>query len=149
MVFFDVETTGLDYQHGQITQFAARRVLCDGSSFGVNWYARVRDDVAYSKEVQEITNLPPKFLLEKGVHEGTVASRIFDFLFFAQPVVLIAHNAQFDMLFLLATLSRYGHAVDHLEYSVIDTITIARDRKEFPHKLVDVMHHYNINSTTN
>jgi DNA polymerase-3 subunit epsilon len=34
-----------------------------------------------------------------------------------------------------------------LDYSVLDTITIARDRKEFPHKLVDVMNHYTYNPT--
>jgi hypothetical protein len=32
---------------------------------------------------------------------------------------------------------------------VLDTITVARDRKAFPHKLVDMMHHYNTQSDAN
>jgi DNA polymerase-3 subunit epsilon len=148
MVFFDVETTGLDYQHGQITQFAGRRVLADGSSFGVNWYAKLRDGVDYPEGVQRITNLPKEFLLEHGISESLLARNVYDFLFFAQPVVLIAHNAQFDMVFLLELLKRYGQPLDVLEYSVLDTITVARDRKEYPHKIIDVMNHYNHDSNT-
>jgi DNA polymerase-3 subunit epsilon len=73
-------------------------------------------------------------------------SRHGEFLFFAQPVVFIAHNAQFDMLFVLELLKRYGHPLDLLEYSVLDTITVARDRKEYPHKIIDMMNHYNHDS---
>jgi DNA polymerase-3 subunit epsilon len=145
MVFFDVETTGLDYQHGQITQFAGCRALADGSSFDVDWYSKLRDGVDYPEEVQQITKISKKFLLEHGISEGVLARNVFDFLFFAQPVVLIAHNAQFDMLFVLELLKRYGHTMP-VTYSVLDTITIARDRKEFPHKLIDVMNHYNHDS---
>ena len=145
MVFFDVETTGFDYQHGQITQFAARRVLANGTSTDINLYVKMKESVEYSKEVQEMTSLSETFLDENGIHEGLVAQQTFDFLFFAQPVVLIAHNAQFDMLFILELLKRYRYTMP-VEYSVIDTMTIARDRKPFPHKLIDMMHHYNHNT---
>jgi DNA polymerase-3 subunit epsilon len=146
MVFFDVETTGLDYQHGQITQFAGKRVLADGTATAVSWYAKVKEGIDYAVEVQQITNLSTDFLLEHGVFEGELACKIYDFLCFSQPVVLIAHNAQFDMLFLLELLKRYNHPLDIFKYSVLDTITVTRDRKPFPHKLIDMMHHYHHNT---
>jgi DNA polymerase-3 subunit epsilon len=108
MVFFDTETSGLDYKHGQITQFAARKALPNGLVSQTNHYVQIRDDVEYSEEVQNLTSLSKKFLSETGVLEKSLAQSVFDFLFSVQPVVLIAHNAPFDMLFILELLKRYG-----------------------------------------
>ena len=142
MVFLDVETTGLDYQQDQITQFAARRVHMDSTCASLNIYIKIKDNVNYSQDVQQITLLSEEFLHENGIREGVAANKIFDFLFFAEPVVLIAHNAQFDMMFVLELFKRYGYTMP-VQYSVLDTITVARDRKPFPHKLSDLMQHYN------
>ena len=145
MIFFDLETTGFDYQNGQITQFAAHRVLADNSSSTVNWFVQLREGVNYEEGAKQASSLSEEFVSENGIEEEMLAKNVFDFIFFADPVVLIAHNAQFDMLFLLELLKRYGHTMP-VEYSVIDTLTIARDRKEFPHSLNDVMIHYNHSS---
>jgi len=149
MVFFDTETTGLDYENGQITQFAGKRVLPDGSSCQSTWYAQVKPDVEYPKEVQQLTGLEEEFLHKCGVDEEVLAKKVYGFLFSHQPVVLIAHNAQFDLLFILELMQRYGYSLDEISYSILDTITVARDRKEFPHKLIDMMHHYNTNVDAN
>ena len=149
MVFFDVETTGLDYKKGQITQFAGKRVLPDGSSCRSTWYAQVKPETEYSEEVQRLTGLETEFLHENGMFEEELANKVYGFLFAHTPVVLIAHNAQFDMMFVLDLFMRYGCTNDTAMYSVLDTITIARDRKEFPHKLIDMMHHYNTNIDAN
>ncbi|MCL2460709.1 MAG: 3'-5' exonuclease [Euryarchaeota archaeon] len=149
MVFFDTETTGLDFQKGQITQFAGKRVLPDGSSCRATWYAQVKSEVDYSEEVQKLTGLEESFLHEHGIFEEELAKKVYNFLFSHAPVVLIAHNAQFDLLFILELMQRYGYSLDDSPYSILDTITVARDRKEFPHKLIDMMHHYNTNIDAN
>jgi len=87
MVFFDVETSGLDYQCGQITQFAARKVLRDGTTSEANWYVQVKSETEYSEEVQKITKLSKEFLLENGMQEDVLAKEVFDCMFSAQPVV--------------------------------------------------------------
>jgi DNA polymerase-3 subunit epsilon len=145
MVFFDLETTGFDYKNGQITQFGAHRILADNSSSAVNWFAQLREGVVYEPKAKEVSSLSEEFLYENGIDEELLAKNVFDFISFTKPVVLIAHNAQFDMLFLLELLKRYGHTIP-VEYSVIDTLTIARDRKKYPHTLSEMMTHYNHSS---
>jgi len=48
---------------GQITQFAAQRVLRDDTASETDWYVHVKSDADYSKEVQQITEISKKFHL--------------------------------------------------------------------------------------
>jgi DNA polymerase III epsilon subunit-like protein len=57
-------------------------------------------------------------------------------------ILFIAHNAHFDVSFLTAFLRKNGY--DDLEFDVLDTLTVLKDRKSYPHKLSDAISHYNL-----
>ena len=60
---------------------------------------------------------------------------------------MIAHNAQFDLSFIYFLLKRhFPSEADDIVSSLnwIDTYTVLKDRKEYPHKLIDAVHHYGI-----
>ena len=60
---------------------------------------------------------------------------------------MIAHNCQFDLSFVYSLLERHYpneayEIVSNLKW--IDTVTVLKDRKEFPHKLIDAVKYYGI-----
>ena len=60
---------------------------------------------------------------------------------------MIAHNCQFDLSFIYFLLKRHypdeaDGIVGNLDW--IDTVTVLKDRKEFPHKLIDAVEYYDI-----
>ena len=60
---------------------------------------------------------------------------------------MIAHNCQFDLSFVYQLLKRYFPSqADEIVSNVkwLDTVTVLKDRKEFPHKLKDAVEHYNL-----
>ena len=60
---------------------------------------------------------------------------------------MIAHNAQFDLSFIYHMLFRYfgDEAVEILKnVDWLDTLTVLKDRKDYPHKLIDAVEHYSI-----
>lgn len=57
-------------------------------------------------------NAPP---IQQSLHELNV---------FLKGETIVAHNASFDMKFLLANLQR--HEIDHENFKVIDTVKLAR-----------------------
>lgn len=63
--------------------------------------------------------------------------------------LLIAHNAQFDLNFLGMTFMRYKDS--HPEWlkaftraDYLDTVTVYKDRTQYPHKLKNAIEHYNL-----
>ena len=60
---------------------------------------------------------------------------------------MIAHNCQFDLSFVYSLLERHYpneayEIVSNLKW--MDTVTVLKDRKEFPHKLIDAVKYYGI-----
>jgi len=64
--------------------------------------------------------------------------------------LMIAHNCEFHLSFIYSLLKRhYGDEADKIVEDLywIDTLTILRDRKAYPHKLIDAVEHYNLKET--
>ena len=60
---------------------------------------------------------------------------------------MVAHNCQFDLSFIYNLLRRHfpGEAdgiVKNVDW--LDTLTVVKDRKEYPHKLIDAVEYYGI-----
>lgn len=98
-----------------------------------------------SPKIIDLTGITNQTLREKGLDERTVASDVVERI--TDDTVMIAHNCQFDLLFLYALLKRnFPEEADSIISNLkwLDTVTVLKDRKNYPHKLIDAVKHYNI-----
>lgn len=96
-------------------------------------------------KITKITGITDEMLTAKGVSEQSIAQDLKDKL--TPGTLMIAHNCQFDLLFIYYLLKRHfpdeaDEIVSNLNW--LDTVTVLKDRKEFPHKLIDAVKYYNI-----
>ena len=100
---------------------------------------------AISPKIISLTGITNEMLAEEGQSEETVAIDLKKKL--TEDTIMIAHNAQFDLSFIYFLLKR--HYPDEAEDIVgnirwLDTLTVLKDRMDYPHKLVDAVEHYGV-----
>lgn len=100
---------------------------------------------ALSPKIISLTGITNEMLAEEGQSEETVAIDLKKKL--TEDTIMIAHNAQFDLSFIYFLLKR--HYPDEAEDIVgnirwLDTLTVLKDRMDYPHKLVDAVEHYGV-----
>lgn len=150
VVIFDTETSGLDANENQIIELAAIRVEAGESGElnivdGMDDFVKLPEGEQLSPKIVELTHITDAMLQEQGKTEAEVAAR-FHQLITGRPdrchrVLLAAHNAQFDLLFVRQLLR--GHRLS-VELAFLDTLTVYKDRAPFPHKLEAAITHYKL-----
>lgn len=140
-VVVDIETTGLEPEHGEITEVAALKIergeIIDVFSSLIRIMGEVPD------EVVKLTGITPKMLDEEGKEKAQVLAKLFEFV---KNSPLIVHNVEFDVPFinyhLWKTLGK------KLESPQICTLKLSR--KLLPglpsHKLGKVAEHFKIST---
>ncbi|WP_407414177.1 PolC-type DNA polymerase III [Methanobrevibacter sp.] len=143
VIYFDTETTGLDCRDCKIIELAMLTVV-DGKVID-DYDEFVNVGEALSPKVIELTGITNDMLRNEGISEETVAYDLKKRL--TKDTIMVAHNCQFDLLFVYFLLkSHFPDEADEIVSNVcwIDTVSVLKDRKEYPHKLIDAVHHYNI-----
>ena len=116
-VVFDIETTGFSPVQNRIIEIGAVKVE-QGKITG-RYSSFVNPDVPIPYEIEKLT----------GIHDGLVVDApmieqvLPEFLTFCADAVLVAHNANFDMSFILENAQRLGI---RQEFTYVDTVGIAR-----------------------
>ena len=96
-------------------------------------------------KITEITSITNEMLANNGVGEEIIAKDLKERL--TPDTLMIAHNAQFDLSFIYNLLKRhYPTEADNIVAGLnwLDTYSVLKDRKKYPHKLIDAVNHYNI-----
>ena len=142
-IFFDTETTGLDCSNCKIIELAMLTV--ENGRIVDRYDEFINVGEALSPKVISLTGITNDMLKNKGIDEETVANDLKRRL--TKGTLMIAHNCQFDLLFVYHLLERHFpeealEIVSNVRW--IDTMTVLKDRKDYPHKLIDAVHHYNI-----
>lgn len=133
IVYFDVETTSTNPETGEIIQICIANEDQDGK-IDV-WSTKIRPRLkagTWDREALIINKFNPKEYIDAPIFED-VADEIIERLRWGP---LVAHNAKFDIDFVVSCLKRYtdwkpGNTVDadkktyRLGYPVIDTIPLA------------------------
>jgi DNA polymerase III alpha subunit (gram-positive type) len=103
-VFFDVETTGLDYTADQVIEIAA--VKADENLRVLSAYndvVRLEDGRKLDPFIAELTRLSEK-ILASGIPERAALEQFVEFV--GDDSVIVAHNAPFDISFTYGRLNK-------------------------------------------
>ena len=146
LVFFDTETTGLEFARDEIIEFAAVVMeLRDGKATVVQEYDQL---ISLSPggfvppKIQELTGISTADLREKGLPKTRVARDVGEMI--RGNTLLLAYNAHFDLSFLFYFLLRDGDPLVLKGKDKLDLLTVYKDRHEFPHKLCNAIAVYGL-----
>ena len=143
IIFFDTETTGLDCSCCKIIELAM--VTVEDGLITEEYDKFIKIGEPLSPKITQITSITDNMLESEGVDEKIIAQDLKDRL--TPNTLMIAHNAQFDLSFIYHLLKKhYPQEADEIVASLnwLDTVTVFKDRKKYPHKLIDAVHYYNI-----
>lgn len=152
LIFFDCETSGLDPEVDQIIELAAVKILPNGKREQFDLFAKLPDGENLPEEIVELTGITDEMLQEQGYTIEAVLHEFWSMIIFGDlaevpqgPVLLVAHNAQFDISFIKNAFDRFykdlwkGFEVDYL-----DTLTVFKDRRPYPHRLENAIEKYGL-----
>lgn len=105
----------------------------------------IKIDGALPLNIIKITGITNEMLKDNGLSEKTVANDIKERL--SDDTLMIAHNTQFDLSFIFHLLNRHfpdeaAELVSKVKW--MDTLTVLKDRKKYPHKLIDAVKYYEL-----
>lgn len=139
-VVFDFETTGLSPDKNEIIEIGAIRVDDIKGTEHKTFSMLVKPTQPISKRITKINGIDNEMVSEA---DG-ISKAITEFYDFIGDLPLIAHNASFDMKFLLHNLKE--HDLEFMDNPVVDTLYLAR--KAYPdldnHKLPTLVEHIGI-----
>lgn len=152
IIFFDTETTGLDSKTCQIIELAAIRI--EQTNRGTLYTAgsldrliKLPEGKKLPEQITRLTGITDEMLEEKGLYENDILCDFEELLDDTTgPILLAAHNAQFDLSFIQIMADRYSQSCALLlaRADYLDTLTIYKDRRPSPHKLADAITAYNL-----
>ncbi len=116
-VVFDIETTGFSPVNNKIIEIGAVKV--SGGRIVDRYSAFVNPDVPIPFEIEKLTGINDEMVLDAPAIDGVLPQ----FLAFCKGCVLVAHNASFDMSFIIENARKLGFST---EFTYVDTLAIAR-----------------------
>ena len=144
IVFFDTETTGLDPEKDQIIELAAALVTENGIELKIDAFCKLPEGEKIPEKIVELTHITDDMLADKGI-DYREACRIFcNMLHSDSEVLLVAHNIQFDLLFILEMFKRCGMVPKAPKLRALDSLTVYKDRAAYPHKLANAILTYKL-----
>lgn len=144
VIIFDVETTGLNFVSDDVIEFACVCLNEPNTIKSYDWLIKVDKSLPYN--IVNLTHITNKMLQEKGHDRKLVIKHINDAILQNKKTLLIAHNANFDLNFLRSMFIKERKRLNWDNIDVLDTLTILRDRKPYPHKLSDAISFYGLDN---
>ena len=116
-VVFDIETTGFSPQNCRIIEIGAVRV--EGGKITERFSTFVNPGVPIPFRIEQLTGINDQMVLDApGIEEV-----LPEFLRFSEGAVMAAHNADFDMSFIIENCKNLGI---EREFTYVDTVGMAR-----------------------
>ncbi|MDD2973163.1 MAG: PolC-type DNA polymerase III [Lachnospiraceae bacterium] len=116
-VVFDLETTGFSPVQNRIIEIGAVKVT--GGEIVDRFSTFVNPDVPIPFRIEKLTSINDSMVMDAPMIDVILPQ----FLEFCGDAVLVAHNAGFDMSFLMENAKRLGLNV---KYTYVDTVALAR-----------------------
>ncbi len=143
-VSFDLETTSLSPRYGDIIEFGSQAIF--NSKLKEVHQFFLKTDHKLSDFTINLTNITDEILQKKGLTQVEGLKKIYEIL---NNKVAIAHNANFDMNWLIEKYSQYGLEAPNTIY--VDSLIVGRmifdDARRF--RLQNLANRFNIEYTEN
>lgn len=136
-VVFDLETTGTEASHDEITEIGAVKIV--NGRIAETFQTLVKPSQHISDKITEITGIDDEMVKDAPAFKDVAG----DFFKFSFGAVLVAHNADFDVKFMRTQAKPLDY---YFRNRVIDTVQLAREvlPSLSNHKLNTVAEHYNV-----
>ena len=116
-VVFDIETTGFSPLTCRIIEIGA--VLVEGGKITDRFSTFVNPEVPIPFRIEQLTSINDAMVMEAPKIQEVLPK----FLEFCEGATMVAHNADFDMSFIIENCNRLGIAHD---FTYVDTVGMAR-----------------------
>ncbi|MBR1930981.1 MAG: PHP domain-containing protein, partial [Lachnospiraceae bacterium] len=116
-VVFDIETTGFSPVNNRIIEIGAVKV--SGGEIVERYSTFVNPNTPIPFEIEKLTGINDDMVIDA----PEIHVILPEFLDFCEGCVLVAHNANFDMSFIMENARRLGYPQD---FTYVDTVGIAR-----------------------
>ena len=116
-VVFDIETTGRNPVKDKIIEIGAVKVVNDEIVDRFSSFVNPNRPIPY--EIFQLTSIKDEDVIDA----PTIDTALPEFLEFSKDCIMVAHNADFDMGFILANASELGI---NLDKTYVDTLGLAR-----------------------
>lgn len=150
LVFFDLETSGLNPLSDQIIEIGALVVESQNSDVHIvsqmDDLIRLPDGKRLDTKIIELTGISNETLKSRG-KDARIVCQNFSSILSSDKTLMIAYNAQFDMSFLKTFFEHYGEGTSFNRLHALDAMTIYKDRRSYPHKLIDAINAYSLDGT--
>lgn len=144
VVYFDTETTGVKPGKDKVIELAMQVYENGEQIYEYDELIDIKKEIP--KKITKLTGITNKMIQDDGVYGEDAARELL--LQLKHKPLMIAHNCQFDLNFIYHLLITYYPKEKVLsllsECGWLDTLTILKDRKAYPHKLVNMVEHYKI-----
>ncbi len=155
IIFFDTETTGFDSdKDDQIIELAAVCMGKDGSEESFDDFIQLHTKAELPDEIIKLTGITDLQLATQGIPEEDAIRKLINMMepwdaFVNGNTLLVAHNAQFDLMFFCYAILRHkkknpGWLRVFNDADYLDTLTVYRDRHKFPHRLENAIEQYGL-----
>ena len=116
-VVFDIETTGFSPLTCKIIEIGAVRV--ENGKITDRFSTFVNPEVPIPFRIEQLTSINDEMVMGA----PTIETVLPEFLKFCEGAVMVAHNADFDMSFIIENCERQG--IEH-DFTYVDTVGMAR-----------------------
>ena len=149
VVLFDTETSGLDCETCEIIELAALKLKSNphGSPMitqKLEMFIKLPKGQKVPEKITQLTGITDAQLEKEGISRAEAAA-MFAALLNDGPTLMVAHNAHFDVGF-AGAMFRKENKLPTTKLEVLDTLTIYKDRRSYPHRLESAIEAYNLQS---
>lgn len=149
VVFFDTETTGLDPECSYITELAAIKVVKEEEQGWVtdiiSSLLKLPENVVIPEFLEKLTGITNEVIREEGRDWNMVYNEFSSLFEKDRKGLVIAYNAQFDLMF----MQHQFPAFKELDVDYLDSVTVFREIEAYPHKLADAIERFDLQGCRN
>jgi len=151
LLFFDLETTGLDYKKDRIIEIGIYNLIKTKKGIfeldkEVNYL--VKYDGKLSEKIIELTNITDEMLRKKGIEEYKMVNEFISNI--TDDTLLIAYNTQFDLNFITQAIRRtFKKPKYSIKCNMLDVMAFYKDWYKYPHKLESAIKELKITNASN